>query len=410
MHIASDKTHKDMNGIIKIFVLILLLGSLQACNRPAKLPLDKWEYVLIDSTRTHYDVFTGWQAWFGMDFADGNHDGYGDIVAGKWFYLNPGADMKTSWKRSTVKDTVDNMFIVDVDNDIFPDVIGLSCNIQYWFEATDSLCTKWKKTIIGNESICNHKMSSMGYCKADIFKVGKHELIFTDLPGKVWCFEIPENPESLWPVTIITENGSTDKSISAADVDGDGDIDLVTGCQYENEKFHFKGVCWLENPGKKEGNWQQHKVGSIDYIADHFAAADFNRDGHCEILVTESRAPEKYPAGIYLFTAPKGDVKATDWEKKQLVVQNSTNSLDIADMDKDGDIDFVTGEHKGSCKLQIWENDGLANFRLHNIDSLKESHNGTKLFDIDGDGDMDIVTAGWYNYKDVHLWINKSIN
>lgn len=154
----------------------------------------------------------------------------------------------------------------------------------------------------------------------------------------------------------------------------------------------------------------QHKIGSVEFVADHFAGADFNQDGHCEILVTESRAPQNYPAGIYLFIAPNGNVKASGWEKKQLAVQYSTNSLDIADLDRDGDIDFVTGEHKGSCKLQIWENDGLANFRLHNIDSLKESHNGTRLFDIDGDGDLDIVTAGWYNYKDVHLWINKSIN
>lgn len=224
-----------MKVFLKCFFAIFLVGIVISCKKTAKLSLDKWEYILIDSTRTHYDVFTGWQAWFGMDFADGNHDGYGDIVAGKWFYLNPGGDMTKGWKRSTVKDSVDNMFIVDVDNDEFADVIGLSCNNQYWFEAEDKECTKWKTTIIGNESICNHKYSSMGYCKADVFKGGKQELMFTDEPGKLWCFEIPDNPEALWPVTIITETGSTDKSVSAADIDNDGDLDLVTGCVYENE-------------------------------------------------------------------------------------------------------------------------------------------------------------------------------
>jgi len=267
------------------------IGVYSSCDQPVRLSLDKWEYIIVDSTRTSFDGYPRF-AWLGMDFADANHDGYGDIVAGKFFYMNPGGDMTKGWQRSTVKDTVDNMFIVDVDNDQFADVIGLSCNKQYWLEATDASCNKWKSTIIGHENICNHKMSSMGYCKADIFKEGKPQLLFTDKSGKVWCFEIPDDPESLWPVTIITENGSTDKSISPADIDGDGDLDLVTGCRFKDEKNHYTGVCWLENPGKKEGNWQQHKIGSVDYVSDHFAGADFNGDGNCEILVAESRSPE----------------------------------------------------------------------------------------------------------------------
>lgn len=387
-----------------IFFIAYFMFSFQ---KPKKLSLDKWEYVLVDSTRTENDIKKGW-AWFGMDFSDANKDGYGDIVAGKWFYLNGKDNSGQKWVKSVIRDSVDNMFIVDVDGDEYADVIGLQCDKQYWFEAENKAHTKWRRVLIGTQSICNHKMSSMGYCKADIFKGGKEELLFTDLPGKIWCFQIPQNPKSLWPVTVISQNGATEKFIAAGDIDGDGDLDLATAYQRNDEK-HYSGICWFQNPGNKKDIWKRFTIGNVDYTADHFAVADFNNDHIPEIIVTEGRSPEKYPAGIYLFKAPDRNIFNPAWVKIPISIQYSTNSLELADMDLDGDIDFVTGEHKGSCKLQIWENLGGLKFKEHIIDSLKESHNGTKLFDVEGDGDLDLASVGWYDYKYVHLWINKAI-
>jgi len=397
-----------MKNYFNIFLVSLFFFLAYSCSKRKPLPLNKWQYKLIDSTRTGNDIVKDFGS-FGMDVADFNHDGYGDILVGKYFYQNPGKDSIKGWQRSIIRDSTDNMFITNVDNDAFTDVVGLRCDEQYWFEATNKENTHWKQIKIGNESICSHYMSSMGYCKADVFAGGKPELLFTDLPGKIWCFEIPENPDTIWPVYIITENGATNKFLTTCDVDGDGDLDLVTGYKINNQDKFFNGVCWFENPGIKSGDWKRHVIGQVNFTADHFAAADFNGDGICEIIVTEGRWPEVYPAGIYMFTAPDNNVFRTDWNKSLLTTQYSTNSLEVADMDNDGDLDFVTGEHKGSCRLQIWENDGRASFACHTIDSLKESHNGAKLFDIDKDGDLDIITSGWLD-KRVHLWINKVIN
>lgn len=395
-----------MKGKFILLLIICCAGGFIFFKPPEKLSLDKWKYILIDSTRTGNDIMKAWGS-FGMDFADGNKDGYGDIIAGKWFYLNPKGDYTNEWIKSKTSDSVDNMFIVDVDGDAFADVVGLKCNEQFWYEAINKEHTQWRSTKIGEALICNHKMSALGYCKADVFKGGKQELLFTDKPGKILCFEIPDNPDLIWPVTIIADSGATEKFIDAGDMDNDGDLDLVSAFKISGEKL-FRGICWFENPGTKTGNWKRHHIGEVENTADHLAITDFNSDGICEVLVTEGKWPQAYPAGIYLFTAPGKNVFDILWNKKLIATQYSTNSLEVADMDKDGDLDFVTGEHKGPCRLQVWENKGALNFSCHVIDSLKESHNGTRLLDIEGDGDLDIASSGWYD-KSVHLWINKAI-
>jgi hypothetical protein len=397
---------KKANWVLLLAVCCVGISISTSSIQQAPLSLDQWNYFLIDSTRTGNDIVKAWGS-FGMDFVDANKDGYGDIVAGKWFYMNPKGDYNSKWIKSNIRDSVDNMFIVDVDGDEFADVISLKCNGQYWFEATNREHTLWRETKIGNEDICGHKMSAMGYREADIFKGGKPELLFTDKPGRILCFEIPDNPNSQWPVTVIAENGATEKFIAAGDIDNDGDLDLASAYQKQGDK-NFRGVCWFENPGIKAGNWKRHIIGDVDDTADHLAIADFNGDGIYEILVSEGKWKQADPAGIYMFTAPKKNVFSNNWEKRLITAQSSTNSLEIADMDQDGDMDFVAGEHKGLCRLQIWENDGLGNFTCHLIDSLKESHNGTRLLDIEGDGDLDIASSGWYD-KSVHLWINNAI-
>ena len=84
------------------------------------------------------------------------------------------------------------------------------------------------------------------------------------------------------------------------------------------------------------------------------------------------------------------------------------NNLEIADMDKDGDIDLLTSEHKGTdLELQLWKNDGKGKFTNYVLDKGKESHLGTQVADMDQDGDFDIVSIGWDEYKYVHLWRNE---
>ena len=79
----------------------------------------------------------------------------------------------------------------------------------------------------------------------------------------------------------------------------------------------------------------------------------------------------------------------TTRERTSILTACSMNSLDVADLDLDGDPDLVTCEHKGKNKrLFILENNGKGNFTPHVADRGKESHLGTRLYDMDSDGDL----------------------
>jgi hypothetical protein len=79
-------------------------------------------------------------------------------------------------------------------------------------------------------------------------------------------------------------------------------------------------------------------------------------------------------------------------------------------MDKDGDIDIITAEHRGTKELQIWENvNNASSWVKHIISSGKENHLGAQLADLDNDGDLDIIGIAWDEYQYLHLWRNDAV-
>lgn len=387
------------NGVMAL-LFSLYIG---ACS--AQLAPTDWTYIQVDSQREQWGQWDepAWLRYFGLDMSDITGDGYLDVVAGRYVYRNPGADMAGVWPRIDLGLNVDGMLFVDVDGDPYGDVIAMALPQVYWLEAQDAAATQWQAHVIGTLPKTDH-VNGQGYTLAQIVPGGRPEILLACKDG-VYALSIPADPlQGAWPQRRLAPE-VMDEGIGTGDLDGDGDIDIVCGRKH-GERF---SVEWFVNPGSDRADWQARVVGPSDHAPDRIVLADLNGDQRLDVVVSEERWPGEEPdANLYWYEQGAGH----RFTRHLVVTEYSLNNLDVADMDGDGDQDLITCEHKGpqgQQKLQIFANNGQGLFTGHTIDRGKESHLGARVADMDGDGDYDIVSAAWDYPEFLHLWRNDAV-
>ncbi len=366
-----------------------------------------WQYIQIDSTKQMWGDWAEpeWLRYFGLDAGDVDRDGNMDIVSGRYIYHNPGGAMEGHWKRTVLDDNVDGILFLDADGDPYADIIAMALPDLYWYEATNLEGTRYQRKKIGQVPATSH-VNSQGFEKAQIVAGGKTEFVIAG-NGDIYVVKIPDEntDKSEWKVQMICENTS-DEGIGVGDIDGDGDLDIAAGRRPEGEG-EPKILVWYENPGHINTLWKPTVVGESIHPIDRVEVSDINGDNKTDIIVTEERYPGLEPDANFWWFEQKD---LATWERQKIVTQFSINNLDITDIDKDGDTDLLTAEHKGEAlELQLWKNDGKGNFSKTILDTGKENHLGTQWVDLDADGDLDIIGAGWDQHKYMHVWRNDAI-
>ena len=358
---------------------------------------DEWSY--IEVTHSHHRTF-------GLAFGDMNQDGEEDIVSGGAWYRNPGGEMTGTWDQTPLPNRMHAILTVDVDGDILPDVITQRDEGDiaiYWVEAANVPATSWNTLKLGTIPRASHPTGAQGYQTAQLIPGDEEEIVLSSGDG-IYFFIAPTYPTlETWQRIHVSSNPS-DEGFSVGDIDGDGLLDIAgtTGSS--------KRVEWYRNPGDKSSEWETHNVGDFMEAAypDRCTVADVNGDGKLDIIVSEENGGAD-GAETFWWEQPE-DPTSENWPRKLLVSQASTNSLDAADIDGDGDADIVTGEHRGEERVILWINAGQGNFAPVRVDEGKESHLGTRLHDLDLDGDLDIISIAWDDNDFIHLWRNDSAN
>jgi hypothetical protein len=399
-------------GFNKSLIIAIITCFIINTSLCQKIAVDKWKYIQVDNDRAKWGDFDkpDWLRYYGTDARDINNDGYKDIVAGRYVYINPKEDMTGKWKRIDFGENIDGLLWIDADGDDLPDIFAEALPNVYWLEASDKTFTKWNKVKIAHIKETDH-VNGQGFEYKQVIAGGKPEILMNSGEG-LFMIQIPESNAQggNWKTTLISNEETNDEGITVGDMDGDGDTDIISS---RNNGKGAKSYVWYANPGngnETTDKWVEHLISTVTFWPDRVEVADLNGDGLLDVIGSEERWPGLKPdASIYWFEQIR-DLNCTLFKQHVLKTTWSMNNLDIADLDKDGDIDIITNEHKGSdFNTYLFVNDGKGRFTENTIDKGHEHHIGTQFFDLDNDGDFDVLGAAWDEYKPLHLMRNDAM-
>ena len=362
-------------------------------NNPV-LTLDSWQRNVVDASRP-------WQSMF-VAAADIDRDGKKDIITGAWWYRNPGTASGT-WIRNTIGSPLNNMASVfDFDNDGAADILGTqgvgsSSNSQFVWARNNGT---------GSFTILNNIPNGTGE-----FLQGVETRRFANIASEAYkvalswhaggvgiqMLTVPENPSTgSWGLSLASST-TQGEQVSGKDIDNDGYIDLMLGTK------------WLRN--NSGSGWSPYTLSNNTGHPDRNRVADISRDGKPDVVVGYEAI--NLPGRLAWYEQPSTPTGLwTEHVISDVVV--GPMSVDLADMDRDGDLDVIVGEHNyatpSTARLLIFENvDGYGNsWTIHTVFTGDEHHDGAQVVDIDNDGDLDIISIGWQNYKTI-LYENRAI-
>ena len=372
------------------------------------LNLARWKYFRVDSTRAKWGDWgkPEWLKYFGLGFGDADSDGDLDLVSGRYFYLNPGADMSGAWSRVDLGLNVDAMLLTDVDGDSLADIIGQALPDIWWLEAADRLGNAWTAHKVASQPPTDHG-NGQGYLCAQIVPGGRPEIVLIGGDG-ISYFTIPDDPlAGEWPrVPAAPASHGPGDCVAAGDIDRDGLVDLA-GFDLVSESE--RTVSWWKNPGNGQGDWAKSKVGRTDgSYPDRIALADLNGDGRIDVVCTEEE-----------------QVLVPKWENLlvRAAVGFHVRSLDPSrpgraryhQLPGPGGFRPGRGHRYRYRRAPRPETSGpLGEFRLGSVYSApdrprKGKPSGARAADLDRDGDLDLVGICWDSYQELHLWRNDAI-
>ena len=175
-----------------------------------------------------------------------------------------------------------------------------------------------------------------------------------------------------------------------ADNDGDNDIYVVSGGAHLPEFHQFYTDRLYINDGK--GNFKRSSAlpSGTNISGQGIAASDIDNDGDVDLFIGGRLIPERYPYAPESFLLINDNGKFT---KKILAVDNLVSAAKFADLNGDGYQDLVTVGEWSPVNVFI---NNKGSFESSGNTPLKETNGlwfSLNIIDVDGDGDMDLLAG-----------------
>ncbi|MBI5472802.1 MAG: carbohydrate-binding protein [Ignavibacteriae bacterium] len=304
----------------------------------------QWTKTLIDTGSYSTD----------MQMGDIDSDGDLDIVITRgidygisvWWYQNPlptGDPTVAPWTRRFVGNAATHdLELGDINQDGKLDIVVRNTTLTIFFQEPD---TTWRSTIISQRPWEGTALGDID-CDGDL-----------DIAINSYWYENPlpaEDPRfTSWTERLIDANWPTSVGVHLRDLNDDGRMDVVLAPSAANSGR----LAWYETPNPLTGPWTQHVIDTFVKCVHTFKTADMDLDGDIDIVTGEGH----YCGAPHYITVYLNQDSASSWYT-QRVATTGIHNLRIADIGSDGDIDIVgsnahnqNGNTHGS-PLEMWEN------------------------------------------------------
>ncbi|MDC0235177.1 VCBS repeat-containing protein, partial [Candidatus Marinimicrobia bacterium] len=338
---------------------------------------------------TAADIATSADGATSVFTADMDNDGDMDIVSASYnddaiaWYENDGA-ANPSWTAADIATSADqaySVFAADMDNDGDMDIVSASYNDDAiaWYENDGAADPSWTAADIATSA-----NGAIAVFAADMDNDGDMDIVSASMnDDAIAWYENDGAANPSWTAADIATNIDGAYSVYAADMDNDGDMDIISGA------FTGKTIDWFENDGAADPSWT---AANIKPEADgkritSVYAADMDNDGDMDIVFASSN-------DVIAWYENDGAANPS-WTAADIATSaDGARSVFAADIDNDGDMDIVSASLNDDT-IAWYENDGAANpsWTAADIATSADEAWSVVVADMDNDGDMDIVSA-----------------
>jgi hypothetical protein len=207
---------------------------------------------------------------------------------------------------------------------------------------------------------------------------------------RVSCSDNWNHPTDREPFRLGGNSGST----FCADVDNDGDLDLLTseikhwwaGSGADGSELLVNqgdDDVWFERPGDATTGLEADHLGRVDWDEGHMTNAvfDFDNDGWLDVYIGAS----DYPGNRGMLYHQEAPLSFVELAVDDFFEHNRSHGVVFADIDHDGDLDVIVGHSRARCSA-TQPNDCYETTQVRAFENIMEPGNWIQLHLVGGEG------------------------